>query len=246
MDGGAVILDGIRRRKGGKRGLPRTTLRRESLDSATVFHAFDSFPEPAPNDGGPPHAARPPRRLDRACDRGRPDRGARRAHRDRHPPHRDACSLRAAGEPVRSAKGPPRRSPTARSTRKPSSGASARRSALLAADRDRLLARLNTLERNLEDVTGSIGRRPPRRRSCPASRPIPARRAGRPRQRRLPQRQAAAAAGARPRQARAASRPATSRPATRRPPNRSPPRPSSASTSAATPRSKACARCGRT
>jgi hypothetical protein len=45
----------------------------------------------------------------------------------------------------------------------------------LAADRDRLLARVTVLERNLEDVTGSIARAPePKPDANPASSPLPA------------------------------------------------------------------------
>lgn len=44
----------------------------------------------------------------------------------------------------------------------------------LAADRDRLLARVTVIERNLEDVTGSIGRAAePKRDANPASSPLP-------------------------------------------------------------------------
>ena len=42
---------------------------------------------------------------------------------------------------------------------------------ILAADRDRLLARLSTIERNLDDVTGSIGQSSARAPSAPASLP---------------------------------------------------------------------------
>jgi hypothetical protein len=44
---------------------------------------------------------------------------------------------------------------------------------LLAADRDRLLARVNTLERNLDDVTGSIGQPAAKPPTPPAMTPVP-------------------------------------------------------------------------
>ena len=63
----------------------------------------------------------------------------------------------APGDPVRSAKGP---APQV-ANRQLDQDAEQRRLSeavrTLAADRDRLAARLNTLERNIEDVTGSIG-----------------------------------------------------------------------------------------
>ena len=98
----------------------------------------------------------------------------------------------------------------------------------LAADRDRLLARVTTLERGFEDVTGSIGQpaaKAPAAQAAPMPAPTPAPR--------------------RPRRRKTASLPAISRPAAR--PRRTPlpPRPSSASTSARTPRSRDCARSGR-
>ena len=93
------------------------------------FSRFDSFPELVPDDGGPPHAARPPRRLDRACDRGRADRGADRAHRDRHSPHRDAALAGRRSSRCAAQREQPRSSRTASSTRRRNSAASARRCA---------------------------------------------------------------------------------------------------------------------
>jgi hypothetical protein len=78
-----------------------------------------------------------------------------------------------AQEPVRSAKGP---TPSL-AIRQADQEAEQRRLSeairLLAADRDRLLARVNTLERNVEDVTGSIGNAPTARAPAQALPAIP-------------------------------------------------------------------------
>lgn len=78
-----------------------------------------------------------------------------------------------AQQPVRSAKGGPTPS---MAIRQADQEAEQRRMSeairLLAADRDRLLARVNTLERNVEDVTGSIGNAPSAR--APAQNALPA------------------------------------------------------------------------
>jgi hypothetical protein len=79
-----------------------------------------------------------------------------------------------AHEPVRSAKGPT----PSMALRQADQEAEQRRLSeairLLAADRDRLLARVNTLERNVEDVTGSIGNAPTARAPQAALPAIPA------------------------------------------------------------------------
>ena len=96
-------------------------------------------------------------------------------------------------------------------------------------------ARVNTLERSLEDVTGSIGPagKAPQLPGIPGA-PPPAPAAAAP----APPANAVSRAGRR-RPARIEFRPATWRPASRRPRNRSRPRPSSASISAAIRRSRA-------
>jgi hypothetical protein len=77
-----------------------------------------------------------------------------------------------AHEPVRGAKGP---TPSL-AIRQADQEAEQRRLSeairLLAADRDRLLARVNTLERNVEDVTGSIGNAPAARVAPQSALPV--------------------------------------------------------------------------
>ena len=158
---------GIGRRKGGKRGLP-AQLTAGIAGFCYRFSPFDSFPE-SPDDGGPPHAARPPRRLDRARDRGCPDRGAHRAHRDRHPPHRDAARS-GPGRAGTQRKGPrpADREPPVR----PGGGtAPSERGGPHARGRPGPARSLASIPSNaISRTSPARSARPRRRRNCPASR----------------------------------------------------------------------------
>ena len=186
------------------------------------FNSSDS-PEPGRHDGGTPHAAHPLRRLDRTCDRGRADRGL--AARTETGVRRIATLISPAAARGRAQREGSCSSPTAPFDQEAEQRRLSEAIRMLAADRDRLLARVNTLERSVEDVTGSIAaRRQPAATPCRRSRHAP--HAGAAPPGRLRRRSSAGAP------ARAASRPATSRPAARRRRSRSRPRPSSGSTSA--------------